>query len=541
MSIEAKNIMHLLQHMTMCIKRGDYMFTFNLQLFGGGGKGKSKSSTSVKLLPSTQEEQSALVNQLDYINAANPAAHNALQMGNRAMSGAQLDVDYQGLYNRYFGQNNNNLNNVNNMNGQTQSAMTNNANANAQYGSSMGKNMQAMNNTANTLNEQYKNALADFNSNYGSIANGQLPSEYSKNRETALNSQLQNTVGNALTNLASRGVINSSQADTAFNGISKNASDTLASQYASDLGQAASLASNGFANNLSGLGAQQGLWANQYANNMSGLAQQAGLANQSYANMLNGISTGSNLANQSETIASNPLQYGGQAQLNAIAYPAQMYQLSAALNNPNSNLWESMMRARYGASSGNTTTTQQQPKGNFFTGLVGGFCFTAGTEIATPTGAVNIEAIQDGDQVLTLGGVINVIKLHKMSVKPIYNLKTTRTNVNTTATEKFMTRDGFKVLTELAIGDEIMTVHDYDRVTEITATGSDEQVFVLECDGSNTFYANGVLAEGLTEADKIANGTPEEVTEESTKEVTEFVEEKPKRKSRTKKTEEVNQ
>lgn len=512
------------------------MYKFDLQLFGGGGKGKSKSSTSVKLLPSTQEEQSALVNQLGYINAANPAAHNALQMGNRAMGGAQLDVDYQGLYNRYLGQNNNNLNNVNNMSAQTQGAMTNNANANAKYGSSMGQAMQGMNNTANTFNEQYKNALADFNSNYGDIVNGQLPSEYSKNRETALNSQLQNTVGNALTSLASRGVINSSQADTAFNGISKNASDTLASQYASDLGQAASLASNGFANNLSGLGAQQGLWANQYANNMSGLAQQAGLANQSYNNMLNGISTGSNLANQAETIASNPLQYGGQAQLNAIAYPAQMYQLSAALNNPNSNLWESMMRARYGASGGNTTTTQQQPRGNFFTGLVGGFCFTAGTEIATPTGAVNIEAIQNGDQVLTLGGVSNVIKLHDMGVKPIYTLSTNRTTVNTTDSEKFMTRGGFKTLTELAIGDEIMTVHDYDRVIEITSTGHDEQVYVLECDGANTFYANGVLAEGLTEADKIANGTTEEVTEEGAtkQEVTESVEEKPKRKSRSK-------
>ena len=249
------------------------MFNFDLQLFGGGGKRKSQSSSRVNLLPATQEEQSALAGQLDYINQANPAALNALQAGNKAMSGANINVDYQGLYNRYLGQNNRNLYNVNNMSGQTQNAMTDNANANTQYGSSMGQAMQNMNNTANTLNEQYKNALSNFNNSYGDIANGQLPTAYSQNREKALNSSLENTVGNALTNLASRGVINSSQADTAFNGISKNASDTLASQYASDLGQAASLASNGFANNMSGIGAQQGLWSNQYANNMSGLSQ----------------------------------------------------------------------------------------------------------------------------------------------------------------------------------------------------------------------------------------------------------------------------
>lgn len=507
------------------------MYKFDLQLFGGG-KNKNKSSTKVNLLPSTQEEQKALANQLDYINQANPAAKNALQMGNNAMNGANVNVDYQGLYNRYLNQNNQNLNNVNTMSGQTQNAMKDNASANAQYGSSMGNAMDSMNNTANTLNEQYKNALSDFNNSYSGIANGQLPTAYSENREKALNNSLENTVGNTLSGLASRGVINSSQADTAFNGISKNASDTLANQYASDLGQAAQLASNGFANNLSGINAQQGLWNNQYSNNMNGLNNQANLANQSYSNILSGINTGSGLTNQAETMAYNPLQYGGTAQQNAVQYPTSLYSLSATLNSPNSNLWEAMMRARYGASSGNTSSTSQQGSGNFITGLVGGFCFPAGTDIATPTGAVNIEVVNDGDQVLTLGNVINVIKLHNMGTKHIYTLKTTRTAVNTTETEKFKTRDGWKLLTELVIGDEIMTVHDYDRVTEIVDTGRDDEVYVLECDGDNTFYANGVLAEGLTDADKKANEEVEKVVEEKTAET---IEEKPKARRRSKK------
>lgn len=512
------------------------MIIFDLQLFGGG-KNKNKSSTKVNLLPSTQEEQKALANQLDYINQANPAAKNALQMGNNAMNGANVNVDYQGLYNRYLNQNNQNLNNVNTMSGQIQNAMKDNASANAQYGSSMGNAMDSMNNTANTLNEQYKNALSDFNNSYSGIANGQLPTAYSENREKALNNSLENTVGNTLSGLASRGVINSSQADTAFNGISKNASDTLANQYASDLRQAAQLASNGFANNLSGINAQQGLWNNQYSNNMNGLNNQANLANQSYSNTLSGINTGSGLTNQAETMTYNPLQYGGTAQQNAVQYPTSLYSLSAALNSPNSNLWEAMMRARYGASSGNTSSTSQQGSGNFITGLVGGFCFPAGTEIATPTGAINIEAIDDGDQVLTLGDVINVIKLHNMGTKHIYTLKTSRTIVNTTESEKFKTRDGWKLLTELVIGDEIMTVHDYDCVMEVIDTGNDNTVYVLECDGANTFYANGVLAEGLTDADKKAN----EVTEATDKEVTgekieESTEEKPKVRRRSKKT-----
>ena len=42
-------------------------------------------------------------------------------------------------------------------------------------------------------------------------------------------------------------------------------------------------------------------------------------------------------------------------------------------------------------------------------------------------------------------------------------------------------------------------------ITSIVETGRKEKVYELELTGDNMFYANGILAEGLTEADKAGN------------------------------------
>lgn len=132
-------------------------------------------------------------------------------------------------------------------------------------------------------------------------------------------------------------------------------------------------------------------------------------------------------------------------------------------------------------------------------------CFVAGTEISTPEGAVAIEQMAFGDQVISLGTVNEVQELHDMGEADVYELNTPSFAVDTTQTEVFMTPDGNKSLTELSEGDSVMTVNGFEPITAIIATGRKEKVYELELTGDNMFYANGILAEGLTEADKTAN------------------------------------
>lgn len=168
-------------------------------------------------------------------------------------------------------------------------------------------------------------------------------------------------------------------------------------------------------------------------------------------------------------------------------------------------------------------------------------CFTAGTEISTPEGAVAIEQMAFGDQVVSLGTVNEVTELHDMGEADIYELHTPSCTVETTQTEVFMTPDGKKPLTELSEGESVMTVNGFEPITSIVETGRKEKVYELELTGDNMFYANGILAEGLTEADKAGNDpdgdiipaesvnvvSAEQKTEDSAEETTDETEKKP--------------
>ena len=128
-----------------------------------------------------------------------------------------------------------------------------------------------------------------------------------------------------------------------------------------------------------------------------------------------------------------------------------------------------------------------------------GFCFVAGTEIATPEGVKVIEAFVNGDKVIAIGAVNDVIALHDMGEKETHRLETVDCNVVTTGSEKVLTPEGLKLVEELAIGEPIMTVHGYQPVTVCEQTGKTEQVYELQCTGDNLFYANGIMAEGINE------------------------------------------
>ena len=148
-----------------------------------------------------------------------------------------------------------------------------------------------------------------------------------------------------------------------------------------------------------------------------------------------------------------------------------------------------------------------------------GFCFVAGTEIATPEGGKVIETFVNGDTVITLGAVNDVIALHDMGEKETHQLHTIDCQVETTATEKVLTPHGLKLVEALEIGEPIMTVHGYQVVTVCEPTGETKHVYELQCTGDNLFYANGIMAEGISEEElKLIAEAPEETPEETPEE-----------------------
>lgn len=474
------------------------MFTFDLQLFGGGKKSKVQS-IGANLPPAGPEEKQLLQGQMDWINRTNQSANTLQGMGDRALNNV-VSPQYQQMYNAYLGANKDNQNALAALQNQVSTAGAKNLTDNTRYANQLGASVDAMNNGANQLANEYNGALLKNQNAMDSITNGQLPAAYSEARRQALNNDLQATVGNAVSGLASRGIVNSSITDNALNDISKNASNTLAAQYANDLNQAAALNSQAFNNSLSGIGAKMGLWGNTYNNQQNGIVNQANLLNQGYTNQMNNAGTAAGLVGQREGLAQNPINTGATTQ-SASTQPAKDYYSMSQLNNADQeDLLNRYMTLRYGLAQP-AQTMVKQGNGGFLGGFMKGFCFVAGTQISTPEGGKVIENFVNGDNVISLDTVNDVIELHDMGEKETHRLETIDCQVTTTGSEKVLTPEGLKLVEALEIGEPIMTVHGYQPVTVCEPTGITEQVYELQCTGDNLFYANGIMAEGINEAE----------------------------------------
>lgn len=473
------------------------MFIFNLQLFGGGGKKSKVSSIDAKLPTASAEEKELLKGQINWINGTNQSANTLQGMGDAAL-GNVITPAYKDMFNQYLGTNQNNQNAIGALQNQVSTAGAQNLTDNTKYANQLAASVDNMNNTASQLANEYSGALLQNQNAMNAITAGQLPTAYQEARQKALNNDLESTLGSAVSGLASRGIINSSQADSAINNISKNASNTLAAQYAQDLNQAAGLNAQALNNNLSGIGAKMGLWGNTYNNQQNGIVNQANLMNQGYTNQMSNAGTAAGLVGQREGLAQNPINTGATTQEAAIQ-PAKDYYSMAQLNNADQeDLLNRYMTLRYGLASP-AQTTVRQGSGGFFGGFMKGFCFVEGTEIATSEGGKAIETFVNGDTVISLGAVNDVIALHDMGEKETYQLSTIDCQVTTTGSEKVLTPNGLKLVEALEIGEPIMTVHGYQPVTQCEPTGKTEQVYELQCTGDNLFYANGIMAEGINE------------------------------------------
>lgn len=485
------------------------MLLFDLQLFGK--KGTKITTTPAQVPQMSDEEKGLLGEQLKWAQTTQPVAQNLLNMANQALSSQQVtpNPNWQTLYDRAQNQTVANNQLVQGLIPQVNANTDANAAANNRFSGLLGNAIQSMTQGNKELASEYNTTMQNNNTAMQGLLNGVLPSSYAENRQKALQADLMNTVGNTLSGLASRGIINSSQADSAFNDISRNASNTLAAQYGNDMQTAAGLAGQAYNSQLAGINGKAGLLGDMFKNQLSGYGQQADLANTNFNNRQQGISTLSQLANQSQQMATDPIKTAATAQEAATNTPMKYLAMATGQNAPTQGLLSQLSQQRYSVASP-AQTVVRQGSGGFFGGLMSGLgsyfaCFTAGTEISTPEGAVAIEQMAFGDQVVSLGIVNQVTELHDMGEADIYELNTSSFAVETTQTEIFLTPDGKKPLTELSEGESVMTVNGFEPITSIVETGRKEKVYELELTGDNMFYANGILAEGLTEADKAGN------------------------------------
>lgn len=375
--------------------------TFDLQLFGGKG-GTTVTNIPASVPEMSEEEKALLKKQLEWANTTMPNAKKLEELAMGAIGTQQVNPNpnWQTLYNN------------------TQAQTT--------------KNQNTMNN----------------------LQSGVLPTEFMQNRQQVLNTDLNRTIGSAISGLGNRGIINSSVMNKSLDGITKNASNTLASQYSQDL------------------------------------------------------STQSQLLAQNQQLATDPINNASLAQSASINVPMQYFAMATGQQAPTNDTWKTMSNQRYTMASPAQSIVSQDSGGGLFGGLLGGLgsylgaCFIAGTKIATPFGDKNIEEIKVSDEVLSSDGVVVVTKVSKpkISLDQYILIITNKGEVLTTSTQPFVTSVGNYNADELII-DDMLKYSDgsFAIIKDIVLIDDKEPVYDFTTSDSNTYFANGYLVEGSFE------------------------------------------
>lgn len=309
----------------------------------------------------------------------------------------------------------------------------------------------------NAMHNAAQNQLANAQQGVANLTNGLLPAEYQANMENAIRSGVQNTMGNMVSNLGSRGVLNSSVTNTAMNDISKNVSDTMAQQYSNNI------------SNLNGLYGQQ-----------------------------------ANLAGQNMVL-------GSAAQEAAQTPAANLWNMSLGLNGAGNQALAAL------GGKGTSTTTQTMQNGNafgsIFNGLASGVgsylgsaaCFTDDTKVKTKDEDMYIRHIKAGDTVTAIDEDGNefedeVVATLTPRISDVYVVTTANANnarggVSTTLTQPLMLENGeWRDVALLRIGDKLKNV---GRVTGIVYSG-ERKVYDLKLKHGMAYYANGFVAKSAT-------------------------------------------
>lgn len=310
-----------------------------------------------------------------------------------------------------------------------------------------------------TLLQNAQNMTNNAQQGIAGLTTGAVNPVFQQNMENSIRSGVQNATGSLLTDLAGRGVINSSMAAQGIRDIENSVANTMAEQYS---------------NNISTL---NGLYG-----------QQAALA----GNMMTNAAAAQEAAQQPAINAWN---------------------MSLGLDQSNLGALSAM------SGQGTTTSTQSQSGAGALGSLLGGvatgyagnpkgvFCFIAGTSIFTSKGGVNIEDIEVGDEVYSVPNDSNYIELKEVietigpNEEECYRVTTQHGTggescVVTTKAQPFKTKDGEFVAVELLkINTELCGV---GKVISIEYVGR-QPVYDIKVAGDNNYMANGFIAKGAWE------------------------------------------
>lgn len=91
------------------------------------------------------------------------------------------------------------------------------------------------------IESRYNNAQYGNADKWEELANGRLAGDWAQNRRQALKDDLDATQGSWLSNMARRGIINSSTANTGLDSVNQSISDTLAKSFSNDMAQQAGI------------------------------------------------------------------------------------------------------------------------------------------------------------------------------------------------------------------------------------------------------------------------------------------------------------
>lgn len=312
----------------------------------------------------------------------------------------------------------------------------------------------------NKLAQDATNQTTAAQQGVAGLTQGVLPEAYQQNMENSIKSGVENTMGSTLSDLAARGVLNSSVTNTAMNDISKNVSNTMAEQYQNNIGT------------LNGLYGQQASLAGQNIT-LNAAAQEA--AQQPAINLWN---------------ASLGLNSGGTlGALNAVS--GQGTTTSTVSSSGGGNLFSGLFNGAVGA--------------GISTWGGGSNCFTDDAKIKTPDGEKYIRHIHKGDKVLcynadgedTQETVTDTLEPKYATTYAVVcaDDKGKKKAVYTTLSQPLLTEDGEMVeVSVMRIGTKLKNVGKVLGIVE----SCERKVYDLKLTGANMYYANGFVAMGGT-------------------------------------------
>nr|DAV37379.1 MAG TPA: replicative DNA helicase [Caudoviricetes sp.] len=289
------------------------------------------------------------------------------------------------------------------------------------------------------------NDLDGIRKEQSELATGKLPQAYADAKTDYFNRIYENTMGQQLSAMAKKGIVDSSRFNTATNDMQKNMAAQMSKDYTDDI------------------------------------KTQSGLLDQKYQ------------------FAQNPMELAHKANKYSFGNPEQYLQLAQGQNRSNTEALQSTGQLNNGR--GYVT----QKGSGFFGGLMSGIgsylaCFPEDVTIETDYGYIPINEVQVDDIVVSKDGIEKVLEVVNCGEHETMVVMTDNHQVETTHTQTVWTREGLKAIDELDVGMEILTDSGFEHITGFTG-GRIVPVYELVCTGSNLFYANGIVVEGFNEED----------------------------------------